>query len=236
MIVVVASRWDRAAKAFASRWATHNVHVLTSRDLSAAGWRQSLSVTDGSVAVVDGALVPQEDITGVLTRLPCVSAEELVHIAPQDRPYIAGEMTAFLLFWLSRLKCPVLNRPTPAWLSGRYWRRESWVRAATQAGIPVQPVHRRVVLPGSGPEESTGALPATVTIVGERLFGQADQVLQSQARRLADLAGVDLLAVRFSGPEYGACFVSADVFPDLTEDRVAGAVLEYLQSGPARCA
>jgi hypothetical protein len=235
MIVVVANRWDPAARAFASRWAAYNVRVLTSQDLSVAGWRQGLNAGDGRTAVVEGALVPQKEITGVLTRLPCVAEEELLDITPEDRPYIAAEMTAFLLFWLSSLECPVLNRPTPACLAGPYWRCESWVRVAAQAGIPVQPVHRRAALQGSAPEEETGPFPATVTVVGERLFGETDRVLQKQARRLADLAAVELLAVRFSGPECGARFVSADVFPDLADDRVAEAVLEYLKPGPERC-
>lgn len=235
MIVVVASRWDRGAQDFSSRWATYNVRLMTSQDLSTAGWRQGLSAGDGWTAVVKGALVPQEEIAGVLTRRACIFPEELADITPDDRPYIASEMTAFLLFWLSRLKCPVLNRPTPAWLSGPYWRHESWVRAATQAGIPVQPVHRRAALHGSCPTEETDQCRATVTVVGQSVFGDADKVLQSQARRLADLAAVDLVSFRFSGPESGACFVSADVFPDLTDERVAGAVLEYFELGRERC-
>src|SRR5208337_4871033 len=134
MIVVVANRWDPTAGTFASRWAAHNVRVLTSQDLSVVGWQQRLSVMDGCVAVVERELVPQKEITGVLTRLPCVVEEQLLDIVPEDRPYVAAEMTAFLLFWLSSLKCPVLNRPTPTCLSGPYWHREKWVRVAAAAG------------------------------------------------------------------------------------------------------
>jgi hypothetical protein len=229
MIVVVANYWDPVARAFASRWADHNVGVLTARDLSLAGWSQSLSVGDTCTAIVEGTLVPQAGITGVLTRLPCVFEEELFSIAPEDRAYVAAEMTAFLLFWLSSLGCRVLNRPTPACLSGPNWRRENWVRAAAQAEIPIEPVHRRAALPGRGTEEETGPVPSTVIVVGERSFGETDEVLQSQARRLAEVAEVELLAVRFSGPECGARFVSADVYPDLADDQVAGAVLDYLE-------
>jgi len=102
-----------------------------------AGWRQSLGGVDGDAAVVEGKRVPQKEITGVLTRLPCVFEQELVDITPDDRRYVAAEMTAFLLFWLSRLKCPVLNRPTPTCLSGPYWRREKWIHVAARVGIPV---------------------------------------------------------------------------------------------------
>jgi hypothetical protein len=70
-----------------------------------------------------------------------------------------------------------------------------------------------------------------VTIVGERHVGDVDQVLVRQARRLADAAGVDLLAVRFSGAEPGARFVCANPWPDITPADVADAVLAYLDKG-----
>jgi hypothetical protein len=242
MIVIVANRWDQTPKAVASRWGEPNVAVLTAQDLSVAGWRQHLNGMDGGTAVVDRKLVAQKEIAGVLTLMPCVYEQELVEIAPEDRSYVATEMTAFLLFWLSRLQfqCPVLNRPTPTCLSGPHWRREQWVHAAAQAGIPVQPLHRHAAPPGSAAQEETIPDSTTVTVVGKCIFGKADPDLQRQARYLADLAGVELLAVRFSGPERGARFVSADSFPNLSDDALADAVLDHLRSELAlamvRCA
>jgi hypothetical protein len=245
MIVIVANRWDQTPKAVASRWGEPNVAVLTAQDLSVAGWRQHLNGMDGGTAVVDRKLVPQKEIAGVLTLMPCVYEQELVEIAPEDRSYVATEMTAFLLFWLSRLQfqCPVLNRPTPTCLSGPHWRREQWVHAAAQAGIPVQPARRHAAphapaehAPaehGSAAQEETIADSTTVTVVGKRFFGEAEPDLQRQARHLADLAGVELLAVRFSGPEHGARFLSADSFPNLSDDKLADAVLEHLRGGLA---
>ena len=235
MIVIVANRWDPTPRAFASRWAAHDVRVLTAQDLSVAGWRQQLSGSDDDTAVAERKSVPQKEITGVLTLLPCVVENELVDIAPEDRRYVAAEMTAFLLFWLSRLQCPVLNRPTPTCLSGPYWRREKWVRVAAQAGIPVQPVRRLAALSDASAEEETLPDSTTVTVIGKRIFSETDPGLQCQARCLADLAGVELLAVRFSGPERGARLVSADLFPNLSDDTLAGAVLECLRGEPARC-
>jgi hypothetical protein len=252
MIVIVANRWDQTAKAVASRWGEPNVAVLTAQDLSVAGWRQRLNEMDGGTAVVDRKLVPQKEITGVLTLMPCVYEQELAEIAPEDRSYVAAEMTAFLLFWLSRLRhqhqCPVLNRPTPSCLSGPHWRREQWVHAAAQAGIPVQSVRRHAAPHGpaehapaehgSAAEEETIPDSTTVTVVGKRIFGEAEPDLHRQARYLAALAGVELLAVRFSGPERGARFLSADSFPSLSDDALADAVLDHLRSELAlvRCA
>ena len=231
MIVIVANRWDRTLRDCVSRWAADDIGVLTARDLSAAGWRQRLSAEDRGTAVIEGKLVPQEEITGVLTLVPCVFENELVEIAPKDRPYIASEMNAFLLYWLSSLKCPVLNRPTAACLSGPCWSREKWITVAARAGIPVRTYRRSAIL-GSAPADETVPT-ATVTLAGKSIIGDTDPHLQIHARRLANLAGVDLLAVHFSSPEPDARFVAADSFPGLSDEKVAGAVLGYLRAGTA---
>jgi hypothetical protein len=234
MIVIVANRWNETPRLLASRWAHRAVSVLTPQDLSVAGWHQRLNAWDSGGVVAEQKLLLQKEIIGVLTLLPCVSPEELVDITPADRDYAATEMTAFLLFWLSQLRCPVLNRPTPTCLSGPYWRRERWVSAANQAGIPAARVFRHAALAGHSPEPEPGATTATATVISTRVFGKIDPSLRQQALCLARLAGVEMLAVRFSGPERGAHFVSADVFPDLTDNTVADAVLEYLESRPAK--
>jgi hypothetical protein len=234
MIVIVASRWDQTPALIAAQWTHQPVAFLTSADLSMSGWRQRTNRANGATAVAEGKVLDQSEITGVLTLLPWVYEYELVDIVPEDRSYVAGEMTAFLLFWLSRLRCPVLNRPTPTSLSGPYWRREKWVSAAAQAGIPAEPVRRQARLKtGSIPDE-TPPIGVTLTVVGDRVFGKADPGLERHALSLARVAAADLLSVHFSGPDPNSNFVSADVFPDFSRDFVADAVLEYLRDGPMR--
>jgi hypothetical protein len=233
MIVILASRWDQTAGAFAAHCAAaRSVGILTCRDLCTSGWRQRLGGGMSDTVVCDAAVaqrrvMPQREITGVLTRLRYVAADELVEISAQDRDYVAAEMTAFLLFWLSRLTCPVLNRPTPMCLSGPNWRAEQWVHAAAHAGIPVKPLRRNTS------SESHAATPVpvasrSVTVIGERTFGEADPHLRQQARRLAELAGVALLSVHFSSAERGARFLGADAFPALDDDALRDAALDYL--------
>jgi len=234
MIVIVANRWDQTPALVASQWAHQPVAVLTSVDLSVNGWRQRLNSADGATAVAEGKVLEQSEITGVLTLLPWIFENELVDIIPEDRSYVAAEMTAFLLFWLSRLRCPVLNRPTPTSLSGPYWRREKWVSVAVHAGIPAEPVHRRAGSPTGSVGDEAPPIGATLTVVGNRVLGKADPVLERHAVCLARLAGVDLLAAHFSGPDPDSNFVSADVYPDFSRDSVADAVLEYLRGGLTR--
>ncbi len=231
MLVILASRWNEAAKALAPRLGDE-VSLLTPRDLSVAGWRLHLGGDEECFAVVDGKRVGQGEITGVLTLLPLVVPQELVHIVPADRPYIALEMTAFLLFWLSRLECPVLNRPTPNCLSGPDWRKEQWVHAACHAGIPARPVRRTAAGPRPAAEPEDDSTLSTVTVIGTRTFGEVETALLRRAERLAAIADVDLLSVRFSGSGPDAELIDADTFPDLSDDTLAGAVLEYLQGVP----
>src|SRR6201985_2774468 len=106
-------------------------------------------------------------------------------------------MQAFLLSWLARLQCPVLNPPTTTCLSGPYWRAEKWTHAAARAGIPVHAFHRAT------PPDPTACSPLPpashiVTVIGSRAFGSSNRSALSHARRLAEIAGVALLTVRFS--------------------------------------
>lgn len=226
--MIVASRSDEAARILAHRWRALGAVLVTSSDLSAVGWRDHVGRHAGATAGVDGRVVSTDNITGVLTRLAAIDERELTHIVPDDRAYVAQEMTAFLVSWLSGLSCPMLNRPTPGCLAGPPWRRERWIHEAARLHIPVVPV-RRGVAPGLSPApEPSGPGRSTITIVGDRWFGDADEGLAYDARRLADAAGVDLVAVHFSGPRYGDCLLGADVLPDVTAPGIGEAIAGYL--------
>ena len=174
MIIIVANCWDETPRSVASRWALNDVGVLSARDLSMAGWSQRLRATGVAAAVIVRKLAYQNEISGVLTLLHCVFVAELTVIVPRDRSYVAAEMTSFLLFWLSRLTCPVLNRPTPTCLSGPYWRREKWLQVAAQAGIPVQPLCRHATRATGCTEKERLKFATTLTVVGDRVFGEGE--------------------------------------------------------------
>jgi len=226
VIIVIASRHDQAARTLVARQGTDNAVLLTCEDLSVPGWRHYVAAPGASVAVIGGREVPLEEITGVVSCLPSVSELELLHIVPADRAYVAAEMTAFLLSWLSALSCPVVNQPSPTCLSGPYWRPEQWAYFAAQAGMRVQAVQRRIAFARESiPAPQEGV---TVTVVGERCIGQVDDTIMTWAVRLARVAEVEMLAVRFSGPEPDATFLGADPRPDLTSQETADAVIEHM--------
>lgn len=237
MLVVLASRHDRSADEFVAR-SDGRATVLTCEDLSTRGWRFDPSDPGAGAAVVGGRVVRASSIGGVLTRRSSVIEAELVHIAPEDRPYVAAEMNAFLLAWLAGMAsmgCRVVNRPTTTSLAGPPWRREQWVQAAARSGIPAVPSRRAVCADGAGgpgPDEPGDGEVLSVTVVGGGWFGAADRVVGERALALARLADAELLEAWFeqAGPE--AKFLTAQPLPSLESPKVADAVLELL-SGEA---
>jgi hypothetical protein len=197
---------------------------MTPRDLSVAGWRVYPGAPDDGVAVIDGALTRVTEIDAVLTRLAGVTTGDVPWIVRADRVYVAQEMTAFLLAWLSELACPVVNRPTPTGLWGPYLPRDAWGRRAVRAGMRVAPGNA-----DRGDEHAA----VTVTVVGERCLGHAAETLHAGARSLARGAAVDVLAARFAGGQSGSAFLDAGYRAPVDDPEVADALLELMAPAPA---
>jgi hypothetical protein len=229
--VVIASRADAAAARFAAG-AGGLVRMMTPADLSQPGWSLHLPGTGPSTAVIAGEPVASRTIVGVLTRLPAVTEHDLPHIIAADRAYVAVEMTAFLLAWLTSLSCPLVNRPSAQCLSGPHWREAQWIRAANRLGIPAVPAMlgtRRTRRVHDDGEDGT----TSVVVIGRQHVGTADPVLVAHAHALADAAVVELLSVRFDGEGPSARFVAASISPDLDDARVSDAVLRLMRSRAA---
>jgi hypothetical protein len=214
VLVVLASSRDRIAARIVAYYGTDRARLLTCRDLSRSGWRYRPGAAGRSVAVIGGQRVRASDIEGVLVRLPYVAVDELPHIVPGDRSYVAQEMTAFLTAWLAELPCPVVNRATAECLSGPGWSPEQWLQVAAGIGMSVD----------SG---KTLRAQVCVTVVGKRCLGSMPNGAADQVRRLADAAGMELLDVHLAK---GLRFIGADPWPDASRPEVAAALLEHLQT------
>jgi hypothetical protein len=245
MIIILASQEDASARLLAERWSTHGAFLLSPANLSACGWQYDPLTPGANAAVFGRRSVQCSEITGVLTRLSWVVQDELMHIMPIDRAYVALEMNAFLLALLHGLACPLLNRPTPTCLAGPDWRKEQWVNCAARLGIPVHTTHRlarpsnvlstdlRTLNPELGTSNSkpqtlnSEPLTRTVTVVGERCLGTVDEALINRAQRLAAAAEVQLLAVHFGDLNGEPRLFNADLFPDINSTEIADAILNY---------
>jgi hypothetical protein len=240
VLLVLANQYDRSADDLVATWNRADVMVMRPADLSAGGWRYTPGDVRGGRFTVAGRSVPVADVDGVLTRMACVFEADLGHIIPADRAYVAAEMTAVLLAWLtelSELSVPVLNRPTATCLCGPLWPAERWLGAAAALGHSVVPAVRAVRLgctPESSPPATAGfAATATrpLTVVNGICFGAPSTRCADTALRLARLAGCRLLTVHVANTRTGHAICGADPWPDLSDPAVAGAVLRVLDGG-----
>jgi hypothetical protein len=229
MIVVVASRHDQSAKTFVTKQSDRCVGLLTCEDLSTTGWQYYLNNIDASRAVVSGEIVSCAHIKGVLTRRPAIIKEELQHIEPEDRQYVAAEMHAFLLAWLSSLRCPVINLPAGTSLSGPQWRPEQWTSFVARLDIPVMPWRRRESLTAGMTATQVTANNVEVVVVGDRWFGNVTTALGKQSVRIAQAAGVSFLSLTYSSPDEQAVFLQASLWPTLDNEEVVTALFDYFR-------
>jgi hypothetical protein len=114
MILLVADEHDIQARWLAEQWAHHDARLLTPADLSRPGWSFRPGNSSDWTGVAGGIGFDHDTpLAGILNCLAQVTEAHLPHIHPEERSYVASEMTAFLLSWQCELACPVLNRPTP---------------------------------------------------------------------------------------------------------------------------
>lgn len=145
-----------------------------------------------------------------------------------DRVYVAAEMHAFLLAWLTQLPCPVLNRPTVNSLAGPAWRQERWVTIAAGLGVPIFPFSRRITIQNSrSAQELNASSHKLVTVVGKQCLGSSNSLLTDWAFALANAAKADALSMEFIGTGRDLQFVSATPFLDIANEQVALAMSNY---------
>src|SRR5262245_17416255 len=192
MIVVLAQPLDAAARAFVDLAGGEAV-LLTVRELSEPGWRHQ-PAGGLETTLIGGRRIAPSEIAAVVTRIPAVAPETLRHINPADRTFVAAEMTAFLLSWLTKLVAcgrMVVNRPSAGSLMGPAWSRERWLVEGYRAGF--EPFARTLAVPLPPPPMTGGV--RTIVVVGDECVGDASRALRERARSLARRAGVTLIGL-----------------------------------------
>ncbi len=232
MLIVLANRSDAAARLLAQRW-TDTV-FLSPQYLSGRGWCHELGGRRSKQQVelhesisIGGLPISAAQIDGVYTRISGVFEHDLIEIRAEDRAYVAAEMNAFLLSWLTNLRCRVVNRPTFQGLCGPNLRPEAWIHIAAMHGIPVVTILRD----SNGYQSRDVKLTEQVTIVGDHAFGYSEIRARQWARELAECVGLDLVTVSFNITATGPLFLEASPWLDLSGPGIEDAVLDLLRNG-----
>jgi hypothetical protein len=142
--------------------------------------------------VVDGKVVDDSRVTGVLVCRTYVYPEELVGTHPDDRDYLAAESTAFLIFVLSRTGARVVNPVSDGALGEDVIRPERWMAAAADLGVDVAPLRLKATGAIRTPKMTT-----TAEVVGDETFGEAAPHLRAAATQLAAALGIVYAAFVF---------------------------------------
>jgi hypothetical protein len=216
MLLVLGSALDSASWLLARRWrrAGRDAAVVTPADLSRPGWRLRCGRPAESTVAFAGCVLAGPDIKGIVSALAVVGPHDLPHIAGGDRDYVAQEMSAFLLAWMSELACPVIDRPTALSLAGCGRSRYEWAAIAHQHGLCADPLW---------PGETIG-----VTVVGGHAAGHSrDGPLAAAAVTIAAAAGRSLVTLRFAAGSGPPTVVGADARAEVGDGATADALLAW---------
>ena len=182
----------------------HPISLVTPEILSSAIKLEHRVGNDGasiSFKFMDGYGISDHNIRGVLNRLPGPPQGLINRFALADRDYALQEMTAFYLSWLNSLACPMLNRPTPQGLAGRWFHTSELVMLAHQSGLAT-PIYRQSGSDGAEAGYKPLAPPQArierVIVLEDEVFGAHPPTpVREGCSKLAKLCRTRLLGIDF---------------------------------------
>jgi len=224
MILVLASIADTHAAAFAGEL-PGSASVLTCNDLARGPSRLFHPNFSDSTITAAGRTICVREISAVLNLLPAVFAGELSMYPAEERAYQVAELRALLVFFLSALPCPVINRATPMSLTGPVQNPAAWIALADSAGIPLARLSagsdRKGLLRGNGPS-------IEVSSIGGQVVTPSGTAADDYTRDLARRGNFDYLRALYRHEESGIRFLGADSYPDIRSPRNRAALRQYL--------
>jgi len=224
MILILASIADTQAVSFASEL-PRPASVLTCNDLARGPSHFFHPRFSDSTITVAGRRLPAGEISAVLNLLPAVFANELSMYPPEERTYQAAEFRALLVFFLSSLPCPVINRASPVSLTGSVQNPAAWFAVADAAGIPIARLNAssqgKGLLGGKGPA-------IQVASVGGRIVSPSGTRADDYTIELARRCRVEYVRAAYRHEESGIRFLGADSYPDIRSPQTRAALRDYL--------
>lgn len=186
-------------------------------------WEHTLGASDPSISItlVDGRVIKNGAVRGVLNRLTHVPLQHLAG-AP-DYDYAVQEYTAFFMSWLFALPQPVLNRADAQGLCGAWRHMSEWLWLADRAGLPT-PIYRQTSTDQIDEAvemrrlHPVGTATVGAIVVGDRVFGPSFPAeIREACLRMAQLSKTALFGIEFteSASGNGWTFAGATPLPDL---------------------
>jgi hypothetical protein len=178
---------------------------------------------DGELTLQDGREIALASVRGALNRISVIPAQHLERASRSDRAYAVEECRALWLSFLFALPGRVLNRPTARGLMGCALGGAEWATLAARAGLSVgafaQTSWEDPLAPTTGHGFPTSRDLRHVIVVAGAVCGSSiPQELGAACRRLAALAGSELLGITFRRGTAGAwLFLRATPLPDLRQ-------------------
>ena len=139
MVLIITNIIDENAPVLLKKFPAGEATLITSRELSNTLLSINVSHFENLRIRIDGNELSVKDIKGVITLIPSIMPQELIHIEKKDRNYVCSEMNAFLIYFLSELKCIKVNEPSCNCLSGFNYDMVYWSYLAESLSIPVFP-------------------------------------------------------------------------------------------------
>jgi hypothetical protein len=214
---------DRSASEVANSIAIHHdaddVITVGAVELAAASWSHRVVRGERSptVRLKNGTLIDTDEFGAVLNLVRSLPVTGFARASHLDRAHV--EQQALFVSFLRSFNCRVINSVDGQGPLGMHSPLR-WSTLARRCGIDTAAegitTGTRLLTQRAMSTKSGGlSSPASVTVVGERVFGATSPMHARQCRRLARTAGCELLGLQFNdGPQRQ--LLAADPFPALS--------------------
>ena len=204
------------------------LELITTNDMDqGVSWEHHVGREGASVAftLADGREIHSRTVRGVLNRLRWAPVKNLIYTRPEEREYATQELLAFFTSWLHCLPKPVLNKPSPHGLSGRWRHVSEWIWLASKAGLPT-PEYRQssrdlasefLFSDSIASGEGTGTVEAIV--LNRRVFCvETPPSLREGCLRLSEVSGTTIIGIEFANSsEDSWTLAGVTTMPDLRQ-------------------
>jgi hypothetical protein len=189
----------------------HKVEVVLPDELltdSAFSYWIDSSDTAWELTLAGGRTLDPKRVMLVVNRIVTLSPRSRTS-TERDSLFVAEEWRAAVVAWMRLLRCPVLNPPRAASLSGPLPSVPEWRSIAHRFGFRCQPWRS---------DDAPIQRPSNVLCIGNRVIDQdgvLPQGMDAAVTAMARYVGTPLLGLTYDPTTEGPIFLNADPFPSL---------------------